>query len=248
MRSIAYIYMSEYTEEFIRKAKIRHNNKFDYSKIGEFSTLEERDIEIICPIHDSFWRTPLRHLNYGCNKCAILYRNNLLRKTQEKFIEDAIKVHNNKYIYTETIYFNQSTKIKIICEPHGIFIQSPKEHLNVDGCPVCFKRVSNPERRWLDSYNIPIEFRSYTIRIGKKRIFADGFDPATNTVYEFNGDYWHGNPAKYNHSKINNVSKKTFGELYQNTLNKEHLLKEAGYNVISIWESDWNKQMKENKL
>lgn len=34
-------------------------------------------------------------------------------------------------------------------------------------------------------------------------------------------------------------SKKTYGELYQKTLDKEITLKEAGYNVMSIWESDF---------
>ena len=40
---------------------------------------------------------------------------------------------------------------------------------------------------------------------------------------------------------LNKRSKKTFGELYQNTLNRENIIKLANYNVISIWENDWIK-------
>jgi len=34
---------------------------------------------------------------------------------------------------------------------------------------------------------------------------------------------------------------KTFGELYQNTLKKEQYIRVMGFNLITIWESDWIK-------
>jgi hypothetical protein len=77
-----------------------------------------------------------------------------------------------------------------------------------------------------------------------KHFKLDGYDSKTNTVYEFNGDYWHGNPKKYNWNDINKINKKTFLELYLDTLNKEQLLINAGYNIISIWESDYKKCLK----
>jgi hypothetical protein len=42
------------------------------------------------------------------------------------------------------------------------------------------------------------------------------------------------------------ISKKTFGELYLKTMEKERLIKESGYNLITIWEDDWNKYKKAN--
>lgn len=36
------------------------------------------------------------------------------------------------------------------------------------------------------------------------------------------------------------IVKKTFGELYANTIERENLLKQAGFNIISIWEADFN--------
>ena len=71
---------------------------------------------------------------------------------------------------------------------------------------------------------------------------VDGFDPITNTVYEFYGDYWHGNPNKKYNSDINMKSKTLFSELYQNTINRERYLISKGFNIISIWEDDFIKQ------
>ena len=63
----------------------------------------------------------------------------------------------------------------------------------------------------------------------------------TNTIYEFYGDYWHGNPKRFILTDINKRTKTTFGELYKNTLQKEKDIRELGYNLVVIWESDWKK-------
>ena len=68
-----------------------------------------------------------------------------------------------------------------------------------------------------------------------------GLDKLTNTVYEFLGDYWHGNPSVFNSSKINKDCKKTFGELYEMTFKRLNKVKSLGYNVKYIWEKDWSK-------
>lgn len=83
------------------------------------------------------------------------------------------------------------------------------------------------------------------IMIDEKLIKPDGFDPLTNTIYEFYGDYWHGNPTVFEPDGVNALAHKTFGALYQATLARETLIKEAGYNLVSIWESDWKLLKKE---
>ena len=57
------------------------------------------------------------------------------KKTFEEFVNEAKKVHGDKYEYVE--YINASTKIPIICNIHGVFKQSPSKHLNGQGCPKC---------------------------------------------------------------------------------------------------------------
>lgn len=78
-----------------------------------------------------------------------------------------------------------------------------------------------------------------SLKINNNRIKPDAFDPKTNTIYEFYGDFWHGNPNIYKLDDINVANKKTFGELYLATLDREKLIKEAGYNLVSMWESDF---------
>ena len=64
---------------------------------------------------------------------------------------------------------------------------------------------------------IPDDFkhREVTIHVGKKWFYVDGFDPITNTIYEFNGDSWHGNTNIYNATDFNKQAKKTYGELFE---------------------------------
>ncbi len=78
-------------------------------------------------------------------------------------------------------------------------------------------------------------------RIPGTRYTADGYCIETNTIYEFYGDYFHGNPEVYRPEVWNKKLDKSMGELHQNTTIKEHKIKELGYNLVVMWESDWNK-------
>lgn len=60
-------------------------------------------------------------------------------------------------------------------------------------------------------------------------------------MYEFHGDFWHGNPVIYSPNKINKKNSISFGELYNRTKKREQLIKNSGYNLVVIWEDEWNK-------
>jgi hypothetical protein len=77
------------------------------------------------------------------------------------------------------------------------------------------------------------------IKVNNKLIKFDGFDPKTNTVYEFHGSMWHGDPRVYKSTDINPVNKKLYGDLYSDTLKREELIKKLGYNLIIMWEKDF---------
>ena len=68
---------------------------------------------------------------------------------------------------------------------------------------------------------------------------ADGWSERDNSILEYHGDFWHGNPALYNQEEINLISKKSYGELYQRTLKKQRFCEECGFNYTYIWESEW---------
>lgn len=227
------------TEDFIKKAKNIHGNKYNYSK--SIYKGANKKVTIICPIHGEFLQDGFRHLiGNGCKKCFI-DKNKL--STQD-FIIRAQRIHKNKYDYSISKYKTGKHKIKIICPNHGAFLQLAESHLQGIGCPKCgyaqIIKSSKPEIKWLSQFFIT-EYQKY-IKYNNKSFIVDGYDELSNTVYEFYGDFWHGNPKKFNEDDINPKSKTTYGELYSQTLEREKILTQLGYNVVSIWESDWSNQ------
>ena len=215
------------SEKYIDLSNKVHNGKYLYDKV--IYNGSHNDVIITCLEHGDFSQTPTNHLSgKGCAKCA----------TDSSRINDFFKIvndiHINKYTYYND-YINMRTKIVINCKEHGDFIQRAKNHLNGQGCPKCGEKFGIKENKWLDSLNIS----ERQFRIG--RYVVDGYDPITKTVYEFNGDFWHGNPEIFNKDDYNSVLKKTFGELYEKTIKKELELNKIGYKVISIWENDFNR-------
>lgn len=55
------------------------------------------------------------------------------------FISKSCVVHNNKYDYSlvAPAYINSHSKVPIICHVHGLFHQTPNNHINGQGCPIC---------------------------------------------------------------------------------------------------------------
>lgn len=69
------------------------------------------------------------------------------RKTTEEFIEDASRVHGDKYDYSLVDYRQALSKVLIICPEHGRFSQTASEHLSGRGCSLCGRRQSSETRR-----------------------------------------------------------------------------------------------------
>ena len=59
--------------------------------------------------------------------------------TKEILLERIKKVHDDKYEYILDGKITNTTKIKIKCKIHGIFEQTPKNHLKGQICPKCYK-------------------------------------------------------------------------------------------------------------
>lgn len=226
-------------KEFINQSNLIHNCIYDYSKSEYINSTTK--IEIICSLHGSFFQQPRAHImGQGCPICGSLRTGTSVKYTLEEFILEANKIHNNFYDYFKVEYKGSFTHIIIVCPKHGEFSQLPSNHLGGLGCQKCGRgSVSKSENKWLDSLNIPIEYRQTPLEINGQKYFVDALDPNTKTVYEFYGDYWHGNPEKCNPNQINKSRNKTFKELYDQTIGRENIIKKAGYNIISIWEADW---------
>ena len=221
-------------------------------------------VKIECPEHGEFVQFPFHHVKgAGCKQCGIRQRAEKSRlsditlaerkeakeatkeaakalrvaKQAASFIEKAKVVHNERYDYSKVDYKTLQIQVTIICPDHGEFKQRPANHYRGQGCSKCVGHVSRLETQWLDSLGIKERQVCHFVN-GKKFIF-DGYDSETNTVYLFHGDYWHGNPKVYDQDKIHPVLKTTYGELYNQTITSQNTLLVSGYNIITMWELDF---------
>jgi len=230
--------------QFVSKARDVHGDRYEYP---EEYVNNQIPITIICKIHGLFKQIPNNHTcgKQGCPKCGLENAVKLGTMTNDDFLKRARIVHGDRYEYPDE-YTGINNKIQIICKIHGLFVQTPNHHLNGrNGCPKCSHRISQPANDWLDSLGIPndIEHREVFGLVSNKRYSVDGYDPDTKTVYEFHGDYYHGNPDKFDQDDINPTVGKSFGQLYENTIKKKNMFTDAGFDYIEMWESDWNNHM-----
>lgn len=163
-------------EQFINEAKLIHGDKYDYSLV-EYTSCRNK-VDIICKKHGVFSQTPSSHLTgMGCSSCGLDKSTKSRTKTEYKFIEDAIKIHGDKYDYSLVKYKNSSTKINIICRDHGVFRQNPSSHLSGAGCVECGKlsiskySKENPNgwslSNWESSAKKSKEFDSFKVYVIK---------------------------------------------------------------------------------
>ena len=235
-------------EEFIKKSIEIHKLNYDYSNVEYINN--HTNINIICKKHGNFIQTPQGHLSgRGCIKCANKYSY-----TSNEWIHMAKELHGDKYDYSKTNYISANDNVIITCKTHGDFEQIPRVHLRPTGCFRCNpKKFSKMQILWLNFmekyYNINIQHAmngiEYTISTTKYK--ADGYCIKTNTVFEFHGDLYHGNPKKFNPNNISYFGVK-YGDLYQKTLKREQLIKDLGYNLVVMWEYDWTKINKSIKI
>jgi hypothetical protein len=233
---------------FIERSIEKYGNRFDYS----LTNYIKFDVNITLKCNDCksiFETNPFCHLrenSKGC--CQICFRAIIAKKmtkSQEQFISEAVEEHGHKYDYSKSVYIKGYKKIIITCNDcKNDFEMTPNSHLLGSNCPYCISKrfISKIETEWLDSLNIPKIYRQRHIKLDSRRIVADAYNPKTNTIYEFYGDFWHGNPLLYKPNKINNCQNKklTFGELHKQTIEREISIKRNGYNLITIWELEWN--------
>ena len=170
-------------EEFIKRANEVHNGKYDYSKVEYVNNRTK--ICIVCPEHGEFWQTPDKHIlrKHGCPICG-----GSAKRTTESFINDAKKVHGDKYDYSKSEYNGTHTPLIIICPIHGEFYQAPNDHLRGQGCPHC--KQSKIEKIVFDTLtegNITFEAQyKYDDENQKNRL--DFYLPKYNIAIECQGE------------------------------------------------------------
>lgn len=206
------------TETYIEQVKKIHGDKYIYDKI-EYAGSHKK-ICVICPKHGEFFiRADAFLSGQGCPGCKSETVKEKQKKSTEQFIDDARKIHGDKYDYSKVEYVNARTKVCIICPEHGEFLQTPNLHLCGRGCSFCEESSLEREIRvLLEENNIGfIKEKEFDGLIGDKRnLKFDFYVPSRKTAIECQGeqhfksvDFFGGDEA-YEKRKMNDKRKKDY--------------------------------------
>jgi hypothetical protein len=179
-----------------------------------------------------------------------------IRKTVDDWKKELKEIFHDEYVLGN-LSIVPGGKISLECKKHGTFEQWAGSLKKGIGCKACVKEkeklrkqqqawenfietgayltgrsnVSKSETRWLDK--LGIEIRQKLLEdVG---LTVDGYDEKTNTVYLYHGKFWHGCPETYDPEMQHPVVKIKMKDLYNQTMQYEQKIKDAGYNLITIW-------------
>ena len=133
------------TDEFIKRAREVHGDRYDYSKVEYESTSTK--ICIICKKHGEFWQTPYSHLNgHGCSKCAYEGERHRHFYSQEEIIEKLRSHFGDRYSYEKVVFKAMKIPITLVCHEkdkngieHGEFSMRPVNIFSShQECPKCY--------------------------------------------------------------------------------------------------------------
>jgi hypothetical protein len=140
------------TEDLIKRAKEIYGDEYDYTK----TVFKDWDTKIIitCKEHGDFEISPRHHIyrHHGCKECRGKHISQSKLYTQEEIIESAKTVHGDLYDYSISKYRGIDKEMEIICKKHGVFKQTPYNHIHKKcGCSECrYDYLS-------EKYRIPLE-------------------------------------------------------------------------------------------
>lgn len=177
------------TRQFVKKARMVHGGRYDYSKT-EYKSAKKKAL-IICPIHGEFQQTALDHLHgSGCPACSLKKCHDSLRLNEHEFIRKAEKAHEGKYDYSQTDYIDADTKVKIVCPIHGTFWQRPYAHIAGQGCPLCAGKSKGEEKiaGILKTEGIGfLQKHTFQDLKDEARLQYDFYIPSRSLLIEYNG-------------------------------------------------------------
>lgn len=186
---------------------------------------------------------------HGCRFCAASKASVRMTKSHEQYVKDVFSKHGNT-VEVISKYRGDNKKVNLKCAEGHVWKAHAGSILQGRYCPHCNtpKKYSFVAIRWLESISEKEGIKIEHAENGGERRFpdlnitVDGFCEETNTVYEFYGDTWHGNPAKYSAEDRPHPydTEATAADLWERDAAREQALRDAGYRVITIWESDWN--------
>lgn len=201
-----------------------------------------------CQVCEHAWFSPpvwVLKTKHGCPKCANKKKNENRKYTNnniDNLIDNRNFIRIGKYkgmhypIEWECYKFQH----RWLAKPSDII------HKN-SSCPYCVPvSYSKMSIEWLEKISkVQKVFIQHAGNLGEFKIpgtryRVDGYCKETNTVYEFYGDYYHGNLNLFApEEKCHPYSEEAALELYNKTIAREKVIKSKGFNLITIWEKDY---------
>lgn len=134
--------MRDTQDDFIRKAKSVHGDKYDYSLVEYVKSTVP--VKIKCKkCGGVFEQKPVMHIaGHGCNICNPQHN----RLTNEQFVEKVKAKHPTIEVLTE--YKGNNEKVTVRCTKHNhTFDTTPHRLAQMHGCKYCYYERSSDFRR-----------------------------------------------------------------------------------------------------
>ena len=128
------------TDELMEFGKIKFPDKHTYEKTIFVSSIAK--VIITCKEHGDFNISPNSYQNskYGCPSCA-----GRTQCTTTNVIDRFKEIHGDTYDYSTVNYLTMHTKVFFTCTRcNQVISQTPRNHLNGDGCSSCSSNGFNP--------------------------------------------------------------------------------------------------------
>lgn len=236
-------------EEFIRRAKEIHGDKYDYNEVKHKNM--HTKVKIFCKkCKKYFYQTPDKHLQGHDCKCYLKQKQSVaLLDSKEDFVKKAKLVHKDKYDYSRVNYINCNTKVCIICNRcHREFLQTPTKHLRGQGCSHC-KLLSHGEtlvRDYLENHNVDykMQYRFKDCK-DKNSLPFDFYLSSYNACIEYQGEqhYKSGKRFFLNLTRNKEKGKKEYKLRKKHDKIKRRYCKKNG---ITLLEIKYNENIEEN--
>jgi hypothetical protein len=127
------------TTRFVEQARTLHGDHFNYERTIYARSTEK--VTVTCNEHGDIAVIPSVHLRKngrgGCKACRAKQLHKRFARTTDKFIAEAHAIHGCRYDYSQTVYVNKETNVRIGCPEHGNFSQRAGVHVLGGECPQC---------------------------------------------------------------------------------------------------------------
>ena len=172
-------------------------------------------------------QTPSHHLHgNGCPICANIKKSNAFLKTLKKYIQECKEKGFDLPIED---YNGNKEKIKHTCSKGHVYYQTPSDHLQGIGCPIC--NESHGEkfiRNYLDKHNIKYESQKRFHGLKDKTYLSyDFYLSEYNTLIEYQGK------QHYEECTYFGGKEKFQKQQYHDNLKREYA-KNNGYKLLEL--------------